>query len=220
MKFEDVLIGPHRLPGRFESPDAADAVVVFAPGSGNCHLSKRNETVARVLHSCGFATLRFDLLTPDEAEDRRNNFDIDLLAERVDDAVTWVHGHHRYRHARIGLLGSGTGAAAALHTAIGRPELVWAVVSRGGRPDLVGDALGQVTAPTLLIVGGLDAVVLGLNRGALGRLGCESRLEVVPHASHLFDEPGALDIVARAAASWLELHLSTSACPTSAFQVA
>lgn len=220
MKFEDVLIGPQRLPGRFESPDGADAVIVFAQGSGNGHLSKRNETVARVLRGCGFATLRFDLLTPDEAEDRRNSFDIDLLAERVDEAVTWVHGHHRYRHARVGLLGSGTGTAAALRTAVGRPELVWAVVSRGGRPDLVGDSLSQVTAPTLLIVGGQDAVVLGLNRGAMGRLGGECRLEVVPHASHLFDEPGAIDIVARAAASWFEFHLNTSPCQVSAFQSA
>jgi pimeloyl-ACP methyl ester carboxylesterase len=220
MKFEDVLIGPQRLPGRIESPDAADAVIVFAPGSSNCHLSKRNEVVARVLHGYGFATLRFDLLTPDEAEDRRNIFDIDLLAERVNDAVTWVHGHHRYRHARMGLLGSGTGAAAALRTAVDRPELVWAVVSRGGRPDLVGDPLSQVTAPTLLIVGGLDAVVLGLNRGSLGRLGGECRLDVVPHAGHLFDEPGALDIVSGAAASWFERHLSTSACSASVLQSA
>lgn len=192
-------------------PEQPAAVVAFAHGSGSSRKSPRNRQVAATLAEAGFATLLLDLLTADEDEvDRRTRelrFDVDLLGRRVVDAVDWLTGDERTRGLPAGLFGASTGAAAALTAAAARPEAVGAVVSRGGRPDLAGDALPQVRAPTLLIVGGADEVVLGLNEEAASRMEAERRVEVVPGASHLFEEPGALERVARLARDWFARHL-------------
>jgi putative phosphoribosyl transferase len=203
----DVIIGPHRLEGIFCIPRQAMGLVVFAHGSGSSRFSPRNSFVASELASHGFATLLFDLLTEEEARDRRNVFDIPLLGARVVEAVDWASQEGLVRKLPIGLFGASTGAAAALVAAAQKPHLVKAVVSRGGRADLAGEALAQVEPPTLLIVGGLDYEVLELNREALRLLRCEARLEIVPGATHLFDEPGTLEIVVKAAADWFTRHL-------------
>lgn len=195
--------GPVRLPGELQVPEGSGSVVVFAHGSGSSRHSPRNRRVAEYLNGRGLGTLLFDLLTEDEAADRANVFDIALLGERLAAAVDWT-GRAR-PGAGIGLFGASTGAAAALWAAADRTE-VSGVVSRGGRPDLAGDRLALVSAPTLLIVGGRDETVLALNRAALARLRCEAALEVVPGAGHLFEEPGALDLVCRLAANWFTSH--------------
>ncbi|HJV96224.1 MAG TPA: alpha/beta family hydrolase [Albitalea sp.] len=183
-------------------------LVVFAHGSGSSRLSPRNQFVAQVMHEQHLATLLFDLLTDAEAADRRNVFDIGLLSERVEEALDWVDSRPAWAGLPVGLFGASTGAAAALQAAASRPGRVASVVSRGGRPDLAGDYLARVEAPTLLIVGGLDDAVLALNRAALSQLRCNKRLEVVPGATHLFEEPGTLDAAAHLAAAWFSTHLA------------
>jgi dienelactone hydrolase len=180
---------------------------VFAHGSGSSRLSPRNSAVAGALNAQGMATLLFDLLTPDEERDRANVFDIALLADRLVDAVQWIDRQSDLASLPLGLFGASTGAAAALVAAARLGSRVGAVVSRGGRPDLAGAALDQVTAPTLLIVGGLDGVVIELNELAHARLQTEKALEIVPGATHLFPEPGALDEVIALAAHWFVAHL-------------
>lgn len=183
-------------------------VVVFAHGSGSSRHSSRNRHVAEVLNEAGLQTLLLDLLTPDEErvdlETGEHRFNIELLGERVTRTIDWVR---RTDDGPIGLFGASTGAAAALVAAAQRPEEVSAVVSRGGRPDLAGEALPLVRAPTLLIVGGRDLTVLELNRVALAQLLGETELEIVPAATHLFEEPGAIDLVANHAAGWFRRHL-------------
>ncbi len=206
-----VAAGPVTLEGNLSMPEAVRGVVLFAHGSGSSRHSPRNRYVARLLNEAKLATLLIDLLTSDEeASDMRTahlRFDIDLLAERLVAATDWLRQYPDTRHFRIGYFGASTGAAAALVSAAERPQAVGAVVSRGGRPDLAGPALARVRAPTLLIVGGNDFAVIELNRTALGQLRCEKRLVIVPGASHLFEEPGALDEVARLAREWFERHL-------------
>lgn len=202
----DVLIPPHDLPGVLYLPPRPSALVIFAHGSGSSRLSPRNVFVAQKLVDRGLACLLFDLLTPEEAEVRGNVFDICLLAERVRDALRWVPSQDRLAHLSIGLFGASTGAAAALVAACHAPIRIAAVVSRGGRPDLAGDALRRVEAPTLLIVGGWDEDVLGLNRNALAMMQCEAALEIVPGATHLFEEPGALEEVVTLAGAWFLRH--------------
>lgn len=187
-------------------PDAPRGAVLFAHGSGSSRFSPRNQFVARALQDAGFATLLMDLLDESEAEDRSKVFDIDLLAERLVAAADWTAAQQA---GPIGLFGASTGSAAALVAAAERPELVRAVVSRGGRPDLAWNALPRVKAPTLLIVGECDAEVLLLNRSARRRLTCASELRIVPNATHLFEEPGTLERVASLAAEWFGDHLAS-----------
>lgn len=192
-------------------PDRALALVIFAHGSGSSRFSPRNRFVAGVLNQAGFATLLIDLLTPAEEDlDRysgRYRFDIPLLAARLEAATVWARQESELADLKVGFFGASTGAAAALIAAANRPEDVGAVVSRGGRPDLASDYLDRVRAPTLLVVGGNDRVVLELNRQALKKLRCEARLEVIPGAGHLFEEPGALERVAELARDWFRTHL-------------
>jgi dienelactone hydrolase len=203
--------GPVSLAGDLVRPEGADGLVLFAHGSGSSRKSPRNRYVAGVLQDAGFATLLMDLLTMDEEHAERSGarrrFDIDLLAGRLAGATDWVMTHPDTAGLPIGYFGASTGAAAALVAAAQRPEDIQAVVSRGGRPDLAGAALGRVTAPTLLIVGSLDDVVIELNRAALARLEVAARLEIVPGATHLFEEPGTLEEVARLARDWFRRHL-------------
>ena len=194
------------LPGDLTIPGRAIAVVVFAHGSGSSRRSPRNVRVADRLHREGLGTLLFDLLTDAEAEERRKAFDIELLARRLGAAVGWVRGRSELDGLPVDLFGASTGAAAALVVA-GATRNITAIVSRGGRPDLAGEALGRVTAPTLFVVGGLDREVLGLNQAAQARMRCETRLEIVPGATHLFEEPGGLDRVAELAAAWFTDHV-------------
>lgn len=203
--------GGTALQGTLTVPELAHAVVVFAHGSGSSRHSPRNRQVAAVLDEGGFATLLIDLLSEQEEQlDRTTGelrFDIGLLAERLLAATEWLSSTDETASLRLGYFGASTGAAAALVAAAERPK-TGAVVSRGGRPDLAGDALGRVRAPTLLIVGGADPQVLDLNEQALDELAAvEKRLEVVPDATHLFEEPGALEEVARLARDWFEGHL-------------
>jgi pimeloyl-ACP methyl ester carboxylesterase len=197
-------LGGAALTGDLEAPDAARGLVVFAHGSGSGRLSPRNRDVAARLQGAGFATLLFDLLTPEEADDRELVFAIDLLAGRLEEATRWGAAE---TGLPVGLFGASTGAAAALEAAAAMPDVVRAVVSRGGRPDLAAGHLPAVRAPTLLLVGSRDASVLALNEGAADRLRCTHRLDVVEGAGHLFEEPGALEEVARAAAAWLREHV-------------
>ena len=194
------------LPGDLTIPGQAIAVVVFAHGSGSSRRSPRNLRVANRLHREGLGTLLFDLLTDAEAEDRRKVFDIELLARRLGAAVGWVRGRSELDGLPVSMFGASTGAAAALVVAAGTSDIT-AIVSRGGRPDLAGEALGRVKAPTRFVVGGLDRQVLGLNRAAQARMRCETRLEIVPGATHLFEEPGGLDRVAELAAAWFTDHV-------------
>jgi putative phosphoribosyl transferase len=204
--------GPVRLDGDLAVPADAGGVVLFAHGSGSGRHSPRNRQVAARLGRAGLATLLLDLLTPEEeTADRRGGrlrFDVELLAGRLLAAIGWLGGEQATAGLPVGLFGASTGAGAALLAAAERPEAVAAVVSRGGRPDLAGAALDRVRAPTLLIVGALDPQVLALNRAALDRLGGQASLEVIPGASHLFEEPGALDQVAELAAGWFARWLA------------
>ncbi len=202
-----VLIPPHRLAGTLGLPAARPTgLVIFAHGSGSSRFSPRNTFVANALRQAGLATLLFDLLTEPEAADRANVFDIPLLAERLVAATDLMRRSEITSSLPIGYFGASTGAAAALVAAAQRGDVA-AIVSRGGRPDLAGAALANVRAPTLLIVGGADTDVLALNRSALGRLRCEAKLEVVPGATHLFEEPGTLESVVRLAQEWFLGHL-------------
>lgn len=199
-------VPPAALPGDLTVPQEARALVLFAHGSGSSRLSPRNRQVAAYLNGSGLATLLFDLLTNDEAADRANVFDISLLAERLGNALDLVRSRADTAVLPVGLFGASTGAAAALVLSARRPGEAFAVVSRGGRPDLAGDLLSSVAAPTLLIVGSADIAVLELNRQAQRQLGVESELAAVPDATHLFEEPGALEAVARFAAEWFLIH--------------
>jgi putative phosphoribosyl transferase len=194
------------LPGELTVPSDAAGIAVFAHGSGSSRLSPRNVAVARALNERGIATLLFDLLTPSEADDRGNVFDIDLLSDRLEIATRWATTAPGSAGLPIGLFGASTGGAAALVVAARLSKGIAAVVSRGGRPDLAGAALEEVIAPTLLIVGSEDPVVVEVNREAYGSLPCEKRLEVIPGAGHLFEEPGALERVAELAADWFLRH--------------
>jgi putative phosphoribosyl transferase len=198
------------LPGRLTVPAGAAGIVVFAHGSGSSHTSARNRHVADMLHRSGLGTLLFDLLTDSEAAWRENVFDIGLLARRLIGAVGWVRDRPGAARLPIGLFGASTGAAATLVAAADAGSGIGAVVSRGGRPDLAGARLADVRAPTLLIVGGRDDVVLDLNRAAQKELNCPNRLVVVPGAGHLFEEPGTLDAVAELAADWFSTHLAAA----------
>ncbi|MDE3152868.1 MAG: alpha/beta hydrolase [Gemmatimonadota bacterium] len=204
-------VGHVTLDGDLSVPNGATSLVLFAHGSGSGRLSPRNVQVARGLQEAGLATLLFDLLTQDEgAEDAFTGhlrFDIDLLARRLIGVTDLLAGGFGGRHWRMGYFGASTGAAAALIAASLRPDAIQAVVSRGGRPDLAGSALSAVQAPTLLIVGEFDRVVIDLNRDAFERLWCVKRLDVVPRATHLFEEPGALEEVTRLARGWFEHYL-------------
>jgi len=197
-----------RLPGILAWPDHPAGMVLFVHGSGSGRLSPRNNAVARQLRSEGLGTLLFDLLTDEEAADRANVFDIDLLARRLLGVTDWLSRQPEADGLPLGYFGASTGAAAALKAAAVSPIEIGAVVSRGGRPDLASDALPRVRAPTLLLVGGRDPVVLDLNRQAMGRMTGFVRLIVVPGATHLFMEPGTLEEVGRLAGSWFGRHLA------------
>lgn len=203
-----VSVGPLHLPGDLCVPQAARGLVVFAHGSGSSRLSPRNRKVAEALNGMAMATLLFDLLTADEEQERANVFDIALLASRLAAAVRWTGGQRELERLPIGLFGASTGAAAALVAAAELGASIGAVVSRGGRPDLAAPLLAQVAVPTLLIVGGNDREVLALNRQALARLGGPKALEVVPGATHLFSEPGAMEAVIACAGAWFGRHLA------------
>ena len=207
-----VAAGPVTLAGNLSLPRDALGIVLFAHGSGSSRHSPRNRRVARQLNEARLATLLVDLLTPQEEmvdlRTAQHRFDIGVLAERLVGATDWLAEFPDTHGLRIGYFGASTGAAAALVAATERPSLVGAVVSRGGRPDLAGTALGLVQAPTLLIVGGNDPLVIELNQAALEQLRCERKLVIVPGATHLFEEPGALDEVARLASDWLLRYLA------------
>lgn len=209
-----VVAGSELLQGDLDIPPGARGIVLFAHGSGSSRLSPRNRAVAHALGQGRLATLLIDLLTPDEeAIDLRTahlRFDINLLTRRLVDATDWIADNPITRHLRIGYFGASTGAAAALAAAAECPDLVGAVVSRGGRPDLAGAALSRVRAPTLLIVGGDDLPVIDLNEKALARLSCQKQLVIVAGATHLFEEPGALDEVALLASDWFDRYLTLS----------
>lgn len=204
---ESVNVPPVAAEGELHVPAGGRGLVLFAHGSGSSHRSPRNTYVAEALRSAGLGTLLFDLLTPEEAADRRNVFDIPLLGERLLAADSWCRQRDDLAGIAIGYFGASTGAAAALVAAARCEAPVGAVVSRGGRPDLAGEALGAVEAPTLLIVGGLDTQVLELNREAAARMHCEQELRVVAGATHLFEEPGTLDEVIDLAREWFAQHL-------------
>jgi putative phosphoribosyl transferase len=199
------------LDGDMVVPSGASGIAVFAHGSGSSRHSPRNRSVARVIREAGVGSLLFDLLTREEESvdvfTRRLRFDIELLTRRLIEATRWLASQEETRNLRIGYFGSSTGAAAALMAAARLGDEIGAVVSRGGRPDLAGDALPLVKAPTLLIVGGHDETVIELNQDAYARLRCEKELRVIPGATHLFEEPGALEQVADYAADWLKGHL-------------
>jgi putative phosphoribosyl transferase len=212
-----VPAGPAVLEGELAVPEGACGVVLFAHGSGSSRHSPRNRYVAAELYRGGLATLLIDLLTAEEeAVDNRTarlRFDIGLLAERLGGATDWLADEPRTRDLRVGYFGASTGGGAALVAAAERPEAVGAVVSRGGRPDLAGEALGRVRAPTLLIVGGDDVPVIAMNREAMARMRGEVQLEIVSGASHLFEEPGALEQVAGLAREWFLQHLAQDRGP-------
>ena len=211
------LAAPNRLEGDLHVPGGARGIVLFAHGSGSSRFSRRNVQVATALRAAGMATLLMDLLTAEEervdAVTRHLRFDVDLLAARLVVATDWLRAQPATSGLRIGYFGASTGAAAALIAAAERPEVVAAVVSRGGRPDLAHARLAEVRAPTLLIVGGLDEAVIAMNREAFAELGVEKRLEIVPGATHLFEEPGTLEEVARLARDWFADHFADTSGP-------
>ena len=209
----EVAAGTTRLPGRLAVPGQAAALMVFAHGSGSSRHSPRNRYVATVLNQAGLGTLLFDLLTPDEELDRGNVFDIGLLAGRLAAATSWLRAQPAAAGLPVGYFGASTGAAAALWAAAEPGADVAAVVSRGGRPDLADPRLRLVRAPTLLIVGGNDQAVLGLNHAAQAELRCENDLAVVPGATHLFDEPGTLAAAAALARDWFTSHITARLRP-------
>jgi putative phosphoribosyl transferase len=203
--------GHASLPGSLAQLPGARGLVLFVHGSGSSRLSPRNRFVAKAIARAGLATLLFDLLTDEEDADPSTRFQIDLLTERLLAATDWAAAGADTQELPLLYFGASTGAAAALRAAAERPDRARAIVSRGGRPDLAGAALAGVRAPTLLIVGGWDDVVLELNRRALARLTCERDLVIVPGATHLFEEPGALERVAQLAASWFLRHAAPAA---------
>jgi putative phosphoribosyl transferase len=210
IEVREVRIPPIGLAGTLRVPRGAGSIVAFVHGSGSSRLSPRNLAVAEALNSHGIATLLFDLLTPEEESDRANVFDIALLAGRLIDAVHWLDRDQAVGGLLLGLFGASTGAAAALVAAAQLGDRIGAVVSRGGRPDLAGDALDRIHTPTLLIVGGADFGVIELNEQALARLRGPKALEIVPGASHLFPERGALEAVMEHAARWFARYLAAA----------
>lgn len=208
-----VVSGDATLDGSLYVPEDAGGVVLFAHGSGSSMLSPRNRFVAQELQKAGFGTLLFDLLTREEEDigeySARLRFDIELLAERLAGATDWIKGQAATQDLPLGYFGASTGAAAALVAAAERPGIIRAIVSRGGRPDLAGDTLSKVRAPTLLIVGEEDLQVIQLNKQAMSRLDVEMDLSIVPRATHLFEEPGALEEAARLASDWFQKYLPT-----------
>jgi putative phosphoribosyl transferase len=200
-----------QLEGELKVPSSATGIVLFAHGSGSSRHSPRNQYVASVIRNAGVGTLLFDLLTREEEaidiQTRHLRFDIDLLARRLVDATNWIKQEPTLRHLRVGYFGSSTGGGAALVAAAMVGEEIGAVVSRGGRPDLAGEALQRVKSPTLLIVGGYDEQVIEMNEEAYAQLRCQKELEIVPGATHLFEEPGTLEEVAHLAAQWFQKHL-------------
>jgi putative phosphoribosyl transferase len=208
------------LEGTLGVPPDGAGVVLFAHGSGSSRFSSRNRYVARALRDAGFATLLIDLLTPREEQidefTRQHRFDIDMLADRLVAAIEWLASEPDTSSLPVGLFGASTGGGAALVAAAERPDRVGAVVSRGGRPDLAGDALPAVKAPTLLVVGGNDEPVIELNERAQRQMRTEVRLEIIPGATHLFEEPGALEEVARLARHWFARHLAASEAESAA----
>ncbi|HUW27809.1 MAG TPA: alpha/beta hydrolase [Sulfuriferula sp.] len=200
------------IEGMLELPENAAGIVLFAHGSGSSRHSPRNNYVARVLREAGMGTLLMDLLTREEDSDYETRFDIPLLTRRLLAATAWVENHADCRSLPFGYFGASTGAAAALQAAAALDGKISAVVSRGGRPDLAGtDALSRVAAPTLLLVGGFDDVVIELNRHAAAHLHCHTELVIIPGATHLFEEPGTLEEVARQAAAWFGHHFKSPA---------
>jgi putative phosphoribosyl transferase len=214
MHTDDVHIPAGRaiFTGNLSIPENATALVLFAHGSGSSRYSPRNQFVARTLNNAGLGTLLFDLLTPEEglidARTREHRFNIGMLAERLIHATNWAKQQQQTRNLRIGYFGSSTGGGAALVAAVELPQDVDAVVSRGGRPDLAGAALPKVQAPTLLIVGGEDDFVIELNEQARAQMQCEVKLEIIPGATHLFEEPGALEQIAKLAGNWFRDHIT------------
>jgi pimeloyl-ACP methyl ester carboxylesterase len=215
-----IRVAPAILDADLGLPAAATGLVLFAHGSGSSRFSPRNRHVARLLNDAGLATVLADLLTPaEEAVDERTRhlrFDIGLLAQRLVGATDWLRAQESTRRLPVGYFGASTGAAAALVAAAQRPDVIRAVVSRGGRPDLAGEALTRVQAPTLLLVGGNDVPVIEVNQRALALLRCEKQLVVVPGATHLFEEPGALDAVATMAREWFLRYLPCRDSPVRA----
>lgn len=201
-----IPIGKVTVHGQLDIPLRADAIIVFSHGSGSSRFSRRNQMVAKYLHQKKFGTLLFDLLTGEEDEEYLNRFDINLLSKRLAGATEWLEKLPAAKTCRIGYFGASTGAASALKAAASLPQ-IGAVVSRGGRPDLAIDILPKVKAPTLLIVGSLDTDVLEMNKAAYRELACEKKLEVVPEASHLFEEPGKMEFVSELAGKWFEKYL-------------
>ncbi len=199
--------GTITLEGDLNIPEGAKTIVIFAHGSGSSRLSSRNRFVARVLNDAGIGTFLFDLLTREEDAVYENRFDIDLLTERLKAATRWLKAQPKTSNLRIGYFGASTGAAAALRAAADLGDEIRAIVSRGGRPDMAGKALGDVKAPTLLIVGGNDDVVIELNEKAYRLIKAEKDVKIVPGATHLFEEPGTLEEVAKEAAAWFQKHL-------------
>ncbi len=214
MKNQDIeiRIAEVTLHGILAIPDQARAIVIFAHGAGSSRFSPRNQYVARILQQAGLATLLMDLMTEREersdAITRTLAFDIPFLAERVEAATDWVLSNEATRDLRIGYFGASTGAGAALMAAAHKPDVVGAVVSRGGRPDLAAEVLPEVRAPTLLIVGGWDTPVIEMNREAAALLQVENKLVIIPGATHLFEEPGKLDEVADYASAWFQQYLT------------
>ena len=206
-----IALGAVSVDGDLHIPERASGLVIFAHGSGSSRFSRRNRAVAAALEHAGFGTLLLDLLTPEEeADDDRtaeHRFNVSLLGRRVVGAVEWTRERPDLRRLPIATFGASTGAAAALIAAAARPAVVGAVISRGGRPDLAEDALPRVLSPTLLIVGGEDTPVIEMNRDAMRRMHAPVELEIVPHATHLFEEPGALEQVAALAVGWCRRHL-------------
>jgi putative phosphoribosyl transferase len=211
LEIRDVRIAPLGLPGTLRIPTEAHAVIAFAHGSGSSRFSPRNMAVAEGLNAQGFGTLLFDLLSSDEEADRANVFNVPLLAERLVDAINWLARESLPNPRPLGLFGASTGAAAALVVAARLGDRIGAVVSRGGRPDLAGQTLDEIRTPTLLIVGGADYGVIELNEEALTHLKGPRALQIVPGASHLFPEPGALEAVIDHAARWFAHHLAGTA---------
>jgi len=202
-----IPIDSTRLEGSLATPGQSKGLVVFAHGSGSSRFSPRNNYVAKILRQAGIGTLLMDLLTEQEDSAYETRFNIDLLTERLLLATRWVQEQPRTKDLQIGYFGASTGAAAALKAAAIEGSKIGAVVSRGGRPDLAGEALTRVQSPTLLIVGGRDTVVLQLNREALAKLKGKKELVIIPGATHLFEEPGALEEVARLATEWFKQYL-------------
>lgn len=203
-----IPVGIVMLEGALEIPEGAKGVVLFAHGSGSSRHSPRNNYVARVLRDNGLGTLLLDLLTPEEDLDYDMRFNIDLLAKRLLAATKWLMEEDEAKKLNVGYFGASTGAAAAIETAAAMGEKVSAVVSRGGRPDLAWPYLDSIKAPTLLIVGGYDDVVIGLNEKAFREINAVKKMEIVPGATHLFEEPGTLEAVARLASEWFVKYLS------------